>query len=118
MSFDGLTPLGLKKVRDRQVELAYRLAYLMEDIDPYGFLDGLENNESMEDGIEKSARYNYELLTAGEYAEIRSWFDDIDLDNSPELKLELDSIFSVMNWLERLDNRVIATNHLKIKRRG
>ncbi len=100
------------KTRRRQRELAYRIAYFIEDYDPYGFRDNLETGESRESGIDRAAEYAYKEMLEGNYDELISTIYDPDLDD-PLLKTEMDLIVSSLRDLETLSQPVVAKNLLK-----
>lgn len=116
MRFPGLTDFGRHKAEHKQRELAYRIAYFMEDYDPYGFRDALETWESLEDGIDKAADYALEEMMSGNYSQLIQDINDPDLDE-PELRREMESIIEGLRKLQSLDAKLISKNHLKIIRR-
>ena len=117
MSFPGLTGFGRRKAEHKRRELAYRIAYYMEDYDPYGFRDALETGETLEDGIEEAADYVLNEMLSGNYSQLIQDIDDPDLDD-PELRREMESIIEGLRKLQSLDSKQISKNHLKLKRRG
>lgn len=116
MRFPGLTDFGRSKAEHKQRELAYRIAYYMEDYDPYGFRDAMETGQSLEDGIEEAADYVLKEMLSGNYSQLIQDICDPDLDD-PELRREMESIIEGLRKLESLDAKQISKNHLKLKRR-
>ena len=108
----------LERKRDRRMrDLAYRIAYFMEDYDPYGFRDALEVWETLDDGIRKAADYAYSEMRSGNYNQLIHDIYDDNMDGLPELKAEMDSIISDLKRLQSSSQKLISKNPLKLKRR-
>ena len=52
---DGFYPWYQDRVCRKMAELAYRMVYWSDDVDPYGFMDAWETGESIEGATERMA---------------------------------------------------------------
>ncbi len=103
-----------KRERD-MTRLSYRIARYMEDYDPYGFRDGLEVGETVDDGIERAAGYAYDYMRTGQYSRLISEIYDPFLESPPSLKAEMDSIIAELRDMESPSQKLISKNLLKLK---